>query len=174
MGVSCLQGRMRAAKYLCLLAVLVCLIGAGWLIAPASLAEAIFRYRLSEAALSQKAHIRIAELTTFKWEEVCEHHPYDGDFKHPRSGRIYHPPNNTAHDGTWVLLFIENNGEPTYISGSCKRGGAQIGSFGCLPREQAVLHLSRNSECLTYTASPPVSNNVLFHKNARVIGNSSA
>lgn len=81
---------------------------------PSSLDEALFRYRLSGAAQAPQKKINFPELATFAWEEVCSHHPYDGDFKHPKYGRTYTAPMSAAHDGVWVLLFIDKDGGPTY------------------------------------------------------------
>ena len=118
-----------------------------------SLNEALFRYRLNNAAQTQKKEINFSELATFEWEEVCDHHPYDGDFKHPKYGRTYSAPMRTAHDGVWVLLFIERDGSPIYISGSCTRGGAHIRGFGCLSRTQAIFRLGGSGKCLSYSAA---------------------
>ncbi|WP_154716350.1 hypothetical protein [Sterolibacterium denitrificans] len=121
---------------------------------PSSLDEALFRYRLSRAVQTQKIEINFSELATFEWEEVCDHHPYDGDFKHPKYGRTYTAPMSAAHDGVWVLLFIEKDGSPTYISGSCTRGGASIREFGCLSRTKAVFRLESSGLCPRYSAAP--------------------
>ena len=120
---------------------------------PSSLTEAIFRYRLSSAAQSQKKEFQLSELATFEWEEVCDHHPYDGEFKYPKYGRTYHAPMSAAHDGVWVLLFIEKDGSPTYVSGSCARGGARIRDFGCLSRTQAIFRLEGSGMCPSYSAA---------------------
>lgn len=120
---------------------------------PSSLSEALFRYRLNSAAQTHKKEINFSELATFEWEEVCNHHPYDGEFKYPKYGRTYSAPMNAAHDGVWVLLFIEKDGSPTYITGSCTRGGAHIEEFGCMPRTQAIFRLEGSSRCLSYSAT---------------------
>ena len=120
---------------------------------PSSLNEALFRYRLNSAAQTQKKEIKFSELATFEWEEVCNHHPYDGEFKHPKYGRTYIAPMSAAHDGVWVLLFIEKDGSPTYITGSCTRGGAHIGEFGCMPRTQAIFRLEGSGQCPSYSAT---------------------
>lgn len=120
---------------------------------PSSLSEALFRYRLNSAAQTQKKEINFSELATFEWEEVCNHHPYDGEFKYPKYGRTYSAPVSAAHDGVWVLLFIEKDGSPTYITGSCTRGGAYIKEFGCMPRTQANFHLEGPGRCLSYSAA---------------------
>ena len=120
---------------------------------PSSLDEALFRYRLSSAAKTQTREINLSELATFDWEEVCDHHPYDGEFKHPKYGRTYTAPMSAAHDGVWVLLFIEKDGSPTYISGSCVRGGASIREFGCLSRTNAVFRLEGSGLCSRYSAA---------------------
>lgn len=120
---------------------------------PSSIAEALFRYRLSGAAEIQKKEIDLAELAAFEWAEVCFHHPYDGEFKYPKYGRTYHAPMNAAQDEVWSLLFIGKDGSPTYVSGSCRRGGADIEEFGCLSRERAVLRLTQPKGCPTYAAS---------------------
>lgn len=120
---------------------------------PHSLDEALFRYRLSSAAQTKKKEINLSELTEFEWEDVCDHHPYDGEFKYPKYGRTYTAPISAAHDGVWVLLFIEKDGSPTYISGSCTRGGARIHEFGCLSRTQAVFLLDGADLCPRYSAA---------------------
>lgn len=120
---------------------------------PSSLDEALFRYRLSGAAQAPQEKINFPELATFAWEEVCSHHPYDGDFKHPKYGRTYTAPMSAAHDGVWVLLFIDKDGGPTYISGSCTRGGAYIRDFGCLSRAKAVFRLEHSGSCPRYSAA---------------------
>ncbi|MGE5384376.1 MAG: hypothetical protein ACM3SV_00650 [Betaproteobacteria bacterium] len=145
-------------RFLCLL-VLLCLLTAAWFVAPNSLAEALFRWRLSEAVEKSSTPIQLSDLASFEWVEVCEHHGYDGDFKHPVSGRIYTAPSSSSHDGIWSLLFIAENGEPTYITGSCKRGGAKILPFACMPRKQAVLELVASSnECPNYIGTSSESN----------------
>lgn len=123
-----------------------------WAIAPFSVAEALFHHRLKQAALAQQDSIRLSELTHFDWEEVCEHHPYDGDFKHPESGRVYRSPFSAAHDGTWVLLCMDHKGNPESISGNCSNGGATIEEFQfrCLQREKAVLKLAQKGKCPSY------------------------
>lgn len=120
---------------------------------PSSLSETIFRYRLSRAAQTPNKEIYLSELATFEWEEVCDHHPYDGGFKYQKYGRTYHAPMSAAHDGVWVLLFIEKDGSPTYISGSCARGGASIREFGCLSRTQAAFRLEGSGMCPSYSAA---------------------
>lgn len=120
---------------------------------PSSLSEAFFRYRLSNAALTQKTEIHLPEMATFEWEEVCDHHPYDGEFKHPKYGRTYHAPMSAAHDGVWVLLFIAKDGSPTYILGNCTRGGARIREFGCLSRTQATFRFESSGMCPSYSAA---------------------
>lgn len=120
---------------------------------PSSLNEALFRYRLNSAAQTQKTEINFSELATFEWEEVCNHHPYDGEFKYPKYGRTYSAPISAAHDGVWVLLFIEKDGSPTYITGSCTRGGAHIREFGCTPRTQAIFRLEGSGQCPSYSAA---------------------
>ncbi|OQA35050.1 MAG: hypothetical protein BWY57_00018 [Betaproteobacteria bacterium ADurb.Bin341] len=93
-------------------------------------------------------------MARFEWEEVCGHHPYDGEFKHPKYGRTYRAPMNLSRDGIWVLLFIDKSGNPTYISGSCARGGADIREFGCRSRSDAVFRSKRPERCPTYSAIP--------------------
>lgn len=126
----------------------------GFSLLPSSLAEALFRYRLSHAVQDKKTVISLAHLASFEWEEVCDHHPYDGEFKHPKYGRTYHAPMNAAHDGIWVLLFIDKEGHPTYVSGSCTQGGAYIREFGCLSRNNAVFRSQQSEQCPTYSAIP--------------------
>lgn len=120
---------------------------------PSSLSEALFRYRLNSAAQALKKEINFSEIATFEWEEVCDHHPYDGEFKHPKYGRTYSAPMSAAHDGIWVLLFIEKDGSPTYISGGCAHGGARIRGFGCLPRTRAIFRLEGSGMCPSYSAA---------------------
>ncbi|TCS72202.1 hypothetical protein EDC61_106117 [Sulfuritortus calidifontis] len=139
------------------IAVLI-VIAVGWvawdvLLLPSSFHEALFRYRLGNAVQAQAKAIDLAELASFEWEEVCAHHPYDGEFKHPKYGRTYQAPMNAAQDEVWVLLFIEKDGRPTYISGSCTRGGASIGDFGCRSRSQAILRLEQAGLCPSFSAT---------------------
>ncbi len=129
---------------------------------PSSLTEALFRYRLNSAAQAQKKEIDLSGLATFEWDEVCDHHPYDGEFNYPKYGRTYSAPKNAAHDGVWVLLFIEKDGSPTYISGSCTHGGAHIGEFGCLARAQAVFRLQQSPGCPFYAAATGHERNPAF------------
>jgi len=123
---------------------------------PTSFNEALFRYRLGNAVEGRKTEIALAELASFEWEEVCTHHPYDGAFKHPKYGRTYHAPMNASRDGVWVLLFIDKLGNPTYVSGSCTRGGADIHEFGCRSRSNAVFRSKKSEPCPTYSAIPIV------------------
>lgn len=120
---------------------------------PSSLEEALFRYRLSSVALAQKREINFFELATFEWEEVCDHHPYEGEFKYPKYGRTYTAPSRAAHDGVWVFLFIKEDGSPIYISGSCTRGGVSFREFGCLSRTQAVFRLEGIGLCPRYSTT---------------------
>jgi hypothetical protein len=56
---------------------------------PASIDEALFRYRLESAAERGAKEIRLSEMAKFDWEEVCSHHPYDGDFTYAKYKRTY-------------------------------------------------------------------------------------
>lgn len=139
---------------------MITVLAAGWVIwylffLPTSFNEALFRYRLSNAASSQKEIIRFSELAAFEWDEVCAHHPYNGDFHYPKYDRTYHAPDRAAHDGFWTLLFIKHDGSPSYISGTCVRGGAAIAEFGCLSRSQAIFRLSEAKACPVYTVTVP-------------------
>lgn len=117
---------------------------------PTSFSEVLFRYRLGKAVEDKKTEITLAELTNFEWEEVCDHHPYDGEFKHPKYNRTYQAPMNLSRDGIWVLLFIDKSGNPTYLSGNCNRSGALIREFGCRSRSNAVFRLKPSKPCPTY------------------------
>jgi hypothetical protein len=137
-----------------LLTLCIVLIVWNMFVVASSFSEMVFRYRLEDASQTQKQKVNMAELTPFEWEEVCMHHPYDGDFKHPTNGRTYVAPMSNAHDGVWSLLFIEKNGDPTYISGSCRRGAAKFQEFSCLTRETAIFELVKvAADCPFYAAA---------------------
>lgn len=122
---------------------------------PISLNEALFRYRLGSAASVPQKNVHLSELAAFEWDEVCARHPYDGDLKYPKYGRTYQAPSRTMQDGVWVLLFIKRDGTPTYIAGSCTRGGAHIHDASCIPRAEAILRLSSLDTCPAYIVSVP-------------------
>jgi hypothetical protein len=118
---------------------------------PSSFGAALFRYRLSRAVQTPKIEIKLAELATFDWEEVCSLHPYDGEFKHPRYGRTYHTPMRAANDGVWTLLFIGKDGGPTYVSGKC----AFIRDFGCRSRSDAIFRIERTTDTCPFLSAIP-------------------
>lgn len=114
---------------------------------PMSFNEALFRLRLSEIAKEKKKEFRLADIATFDWAEVCNHHGYDGIFRYGKYRRAYEAPFRANQDGIWSLLFIKSNGDPTYVVGSCQRGGAYIYDFDCVSREEAIFVLSESSGC---------------------------
>ena len=133
-------------------AITIAFVAWGIFFLPTSINEALFRYRLSSAIQQQKNQINFVELTPFDWEEVCDHHPYNGEFKHPNYNRTYRAPMSAARDEAWVLLFIDKGGSPTYISGSCSHGSAFIREFGCRSRKNATFYADHSSTCPSYSA----------------------
>ncbi|SFN64899.1 hypothetical protein SAMN05660284_01961 [Formivibrio citricus] len=92
----------------------------------------LFSYRLNRIEVPTQ----LSALTPFDWNEVCASHPYDGDFRHPVTGRIYPAPLEHAHDGTWVLLFLDAKGEPRHLTGK----SPFIEDFsGCILRRHAII-----------------------------------
>ncbi|MCX5724776.1 MAG: hypothetical protein NTX84_09765 [Nitrospirae bacterium] len=105
---------------------------------PTSLNEYLFRQRLEEAARSGAKDIRFADLARFDWEEVCFHHPYDGYWRYDKYQRVYHAPARGSQDGIETLLFIRQDGSPTYFVGTA---GVHVTSKRrlCWPRNEAIM-----------------------------------
>lgn len=118
---------------------------------PYSVSEALFRYRLDERAKHDAMVIPLKDMLRSDWEMVCDVHPYDGPIHVKKYGKTYDAPTRYAHDGVWVLMFLNSKGNPTFVSGGCSKGGIFLKSeVRCLEREMAVLIKERTGHCPVY------------------------
>jgi hypothetical protein len=120
---------------------------------PASIDEALFRYRLRMFAHSNTVQTMISDLATFDWELVCSNHPYDEPLFLEKYGRWYEPPVEGSK-AVWGLAFIQQDGSPKYITGNCRDRGARIHfkHAQCFNREVASLKFIGSGTCAEYEA----------------------
>ena len=118
---------------------------------PYSVSEALFRYRLEERVKHDAVVIPLKDILRSDWEMVCEVHPYDGPIQVKKYGKTYEAPSRYAHDSVWVLMFLNSQGNPIFVSGGCTKGGIFLkGGARCLEREMAVLVKERTGRCPVY------------------------
>ncbi len=133
--------RARNTLLISLAIVAVVMLGLLWLtgLLPSSLDEALFRYRLSQFLSGSEKRQALRDIGSFDWDLVCDNHPYRGPRYVAKYDRTYQGPIWAAHDGVWVLLFIDHKGNPKHFAGSCNISAYFGELVGCVSKDQAVV-----------------------------------